>query len=117
MKDNFETEVLTRLAVIESKLDKNVGCVATLLIQNGTLRLGDPIVVGSSFGKIRTLKNDKGEEETIDLLTLTKKQMRQTINGKRIAMVFQDPYSSLNPRMTVSDIIADIEQALQACDA
>ena len=46
-------------AVIESRLDKQIGSVATLLIQNGTLRLGDPIVVGTSFGKIRTLKNDK----------------------------------------------------------
>ena len=48
--------------VIESKLDKNVGSVVTLLIQNGTLRLGDPIVVGEYFGKVRTLKNDLGEE-------------------------------------------------------
>ena len=48
--------------VIESKLDKNVGTVATLLIQSGTLRLGDPIVVGEYFGKVRTLKNDLGEE-------------------------------------------------------
>ena len=50
--------------VIESKLDKQVGTVATLLIQNGTLRLGDPIVVGTSVGKIRTLKNDKGQDIT-----------------------------------------------------
>ena len=50
--------------VVESKLDKHVGSVVTLLIQNGTLRLGDPIVVGSAYGKIRTLKNDKGEEIT-----------------------------------------------------
>ena len=49
-------------AVIEARLDKQIGSVATLLIQNGTLRLGDPIVVGTSFGKIRTLKNDKGED-------------------------------------------------------
>ena len=49
-------------AVIESRLDKHIGSVATLLIQNGTLRLGDPIVVGTSFGKIRTLKNDKGQD-------------------------------------------------------
>ena len=48
--------------VIEAKLDKNIGGVVTLLIQNGTLRLGDPIVVGTSYGKIRTLKNDKGED-------------------------------------------------------
>ena len=49
-------------AVIESRLDKQIGSVATLLIQNGTLRLGDPIVVGTSYGKIRTLKNDKGQD-------------------------------------------------------
>lgn len=48
--------------VIESKLDKNVGSVVTLLVQNGTLRLGDPVVIGEYFGKVRTLKNDLGEE-------------------------------------------------------
>ncbi len=48
-------------AVIESKKDSKVGSVVTLLIQNGTLRLGDPIVIGNSFGKVRTLKNDLGQ--------------------------------------------------------
>ena len=47
--------------VIESKVDKNVGSIATVLIQNGTLRIGDPVVVGTSFGKVRTMKNDLGE--------------------------------------------------------
>ena len=47
--------------VIESRIDKNMGGVASLLIQNGTLRLGDPIVVGTTHGRIRTLRNDKGE--------------------------------------------------------
>lgn len=47
--------------VIESRLDKQVGSIVSLLIQNGTLRLGDPVVVGTSYGKIRTLKNDKGQ--------------------------------------------------------
>lgn len=51
-------------SVVEARLDKQVGSIVTVLIQNGTLRLGDPIVVGSAFGKIRTLKNDKGEEIT-----------------------------------------------------
>ena len=46
--------------VIESKKDSKVGSIATLLIQNGTLRLGDPIVIGNYFGKVRTLKDDKG---------------------------------------------------------
>lgn len=48
-------------SVIEARLDKNIGDIATVLIQNGTLRLGDPIVVGTNYGKVRTLKNDKGE--------------------------------------------------------
>lgn len=47
--------------VIESKIDKYEGVVSTVLIQNGTLRLGDAVVVGNYAGKIRTLKNDKGE--------------------------------------------------------
>ena len=47
--------------VIESRIDKNSGVVTNILIQNGTLRLGDPIVIGSSAGKVRTLTNDKGE--------------------------------------------------------
>lgn len=48
--------------VIESRLDKKTGVVATVLVQNGTLRLGDPVVVGTSAGKIRSLKNDKGKD-------------------------------------------------------
>ena len=48
-------------AVIESRLDKNVGGIASFLIQNGTLRIGDPIVVGTSYAKVRTMKNDLGE--------------------------------------------------------
>ena len=49
-------------SVIEAKLDKNKGPVVTLLIQNGTLRLGDPIVVGVHHGKVRTLRDDTGKE-------------------------------------------------------
>ena len=48
-------------AVIESRLDKNIGGIASFLIQNGTLRIGDPIVVGTSYAKVRTMKNDRGE--------------------------------------------------------
>ena len=50
--------------VIESSLDKNKGATTTLLINNGTLRLGDPIVCGSAFGKVRTLKNSNGLDLT-----------------------------------------------------
>ena len=48
--------------VIEAKLDKGRGPVATLLIQNGTLRQGDPVVVGTCFGKIRRMTDEDGNE-------------------------------------------------------
>lgn len=48
--------------VIEARLDKGRGPVATLLIQNGTLKQGDSIVVGSSYGKVRRMFNDLGKE-------------------------------------------------------
>jgi translation initiation factor IF-2 len=46
--------------VIEAQLDKGRGPVATLLIQNGTLRIGDPIVVGNTYGRVRAMVNDVG---------------------------------------------------------
>ncbi|CAM4032482.1 translation initiation factor IF-2 [Lederbergia lenta] len=46
--------------VIEAQLDKGRGSVATLLVQNGTLKIGDPIVVGDTFGRVRAMVNDIG---------------------------------------------------------
>ena len=46
--------------VIEAQLDKGRGSVATLLVQNGTLKVGDPIVVGNTFGRVRAMVNDIG---------------------------------------------------------
>src|SRR5476649_2296290 len=48
--------------VIESALDRGRGAVATVLIQNGTLRVGDVVVVGAAYGKIRALVDDKGKQ-------------------------------------------------------
>lgn len=62
--------------VIESKLDKSLGVVSTVLIQNGTLRIGDAVVVGNYAGKIRTLKNDRG-----DNLVEAKPSMPVSITG------------------------------------
>ena len=47
-------------SVIEARLDKATGATATLLVQQGTLRVGDPIVVGNTYGRVRTMVNDKG---------------------------------------------------------
>lgn len=46
--------------VIEAELDKGRGSVATLLVQNGTLNVGDPLVVGNTFGRVRAMVNDLG---------------------------------------------------------
>ena len=48
-------------SIIEAKLDKGVGAVATVLVQNGTLKVGDYVVVGTCTGKIRAMMNDKNE--------------------------------------------------------
>jgi translation initiation factor IF-2 len=49
-----------RGTVVEAELDKGRGPVATVLVQHGTLKVGDPIVVGSTFGRVRAMVNDKG---------------------------------------------------------
>jgi translation initiation factor IF-2 len=57
----------TRLAsgvVLEAKLDRGRGSVATALVQQGTLRVGDPFIVGQIFGKVRAMFNDRGDQVT-----------------------------------------------------
>ncbi len=49
-----------RGAIVEAQLDKGRGSVATVLVQSGTLQVGDPIVAGSAYGKIRAMTDDKG---------------------------------------------------------
>ncbi|MGM0152655.1 translation initiation factor IF-2 [Enterococcus sp. AZ178] len=49
--------------VIEARLDKGKGSVATLLVQQGTLHVGDPIVVGNTFGRVRVMTNDLGRRD------------------------------------------------------
>ena len=51
--------------IIEAQLDKGRGPVATVLVQNGTLKIGDPIVAGIAYGRVRAMMNDKGENVKI----------------------------------------------------
>ena len=50
-----------RGVIVEAKLDKGRGPVATVLVQNGTLRIGDSVVCGTTYGKVRAMVNDRGE--------------------------------------------------------
>jgi translation initiation factor IF-2 len=49
-------------SIIEAKLDKGRGPVATVLVQEGTLRVGDPVVAGACFGKVRAMTNSRGKK-------------------------------------------------------
>ena len=69
-----------------------------LLDSNATVNSGEILY---------TYTDEKGQEITVDLLKLPKKQLRQQINGKRIAMVFQDPMTSLDPTMTIGKQIME----------
>ena len=51
-------------AVVEARLDKGQGPIATLLVQNGTLHKGDCLIAGTAVGRVRTIRNDKGQEIT-----------------------------------------------------
>lgn len=51
-----------RGSIIEAQLDKGRGAVATVLVQDGTLNVGDPIVAGGAYGRIRAMMNDKGQK-------------------------------------------------------
>ncbi|MBR2990070.1 MAG: ABC transporter ATP-binding protein [Solobacterium sp.] len=54
-----------------------------------------------------TFTNDKGEKETVDMTKLSQKEIRYRFNGKHIAMVFQDPMTSLDPTMTIGKQITE----------
>ncbi len=51
-----------RGSVVEARLDRGRGPVATVLVQQGTMRVGDPIVVGNTYGRVRTMTNERGVE-------------------------------------------------------
>ncbi len=84
----------------ESGSGKSVTMKATmgLLDSNATINSGEILYTYTAQG---------GQEVTVDLLKLSRKELRRDINGQRIAMVFQDPMASLNPRKKVSDIIGE----------
>ncbi|MBR2861489.1 MAG: translation initiation factor IF-2 [Clostridia bacterium] len=58
-------DLMAKGIIIEARLDKGRGPVASVLVQNGTLKVGDTIVAGTVFGRVRAMMNDKGEKLTV----------------------------------------------------
>ena len=77
--------------VIEAQVSKNSGVVSTLLIQNGTLRLGDAIVVGNYAGRVRSLKNDRDESlvEALPSMPVTITGLSESPSAGDKFMVFE----------------------------
>ena len=117
--------------VIESRSDKNVGSVAALLIQNGTLRVGDPIVVGTCFGNIRTMKDDNGNNILEALpsapvevtgingvpsagdkfMAFEKAEIAKEIANKRLENIKQTKYR--HESLTLDDLFAGIQSGIK----
>ena len=72
-----------------------------------TMGLLDSNAIINSGEILYTYTNGEGREITVDLLKMTKKELRREINGQRIAMVFQDPMTSLDPTMTIGKQIME----------
>lgn len=88
----YKGETLAIVGESGSGKSVTVKAIMGILASNGKVKSGT-----INFGYQRT----SGEDVNVNLLTLSKKEMRARINGKRIAMIFQDPMTSLNPTMTI----------------
>lgn len=98
---NLDLQKGETVAIVgESGSGKSVTMKAAvgLLDSNATINSGEILY---------TYDDGHGQDKTVDLLKLSKKQLRTEYNGQRLAMVFQDPMASLNPRKKVGDIISE----------
>ena len=114
--------------VIEAKLDKGRGPVASVLIQKGTLRVGDTIIVGTAFGKVRAMNNERGERvkkaepslpveilglndvpEAGDILNVTDEKTARSVAEKRMEKK-RSSELHVNAKATLDDLFNQIQQ-------
>src|SRR5512136_215865 len=116
--------------VIESKMDKSRGPMATLLVQNGTLALGDPMVVGTSYGRVRAMFDERGQPAQqagpsipVEVLGLTSvptagdmfqvvknEKVAKTIAAERIGAAHEAASAGAPVRpLTLNDLYAQIQ--------
>jgi translation initiation factor IF-2 len=119
-----------RGTVVEAELDKGRGPVATILVQNGTLHIGEAIVAGTAFGRVRAMMDDKGKRvkkagpstpvEVLgfsdvplagDIFYVVKdeKTIKQIID-KRVIRKRQDDLKSASPRLSLEDLYKNIQE-------
>lgn len=113
--------------IVEAELDKGKGPVATVLVQNGTLRIGDTIIAGTAFGKVRAMTNDRGEKvkkappstpvEVIglsdvpqagDILAVVDERTARGIAEKRVAKNKADAVTQ-GQKVTLEDLFQQIQ--------
>ena len=114
--------------IIEAQLDKGRGPVATVLVQRGTLHIGDTIIAGTCFGKVRAMINDRGEKvkkagpstpvevlglndvpQAGDILDSTEEKIARSVAEKRIAKKKEDEIK-LNSKVTLEDLFSRIQE-------
>lgn len=117
-----------RGVVIEAKLDKGRGPVASVLIQKGTLHVGDTIIVGPCFGKVRAMNNERGERvkkaepsipveilglndvpEAGDILDVTDEKTARSVAEKRMEKK-RSSALHVNAKVTLDDLFNQIQQ-------
>ena len=113
--------------IVEAELDKGKGPVATVLVQNGTLRVGDTIIAGTAYGKVRAMTNDRGEKvkkagpstpvEVIglsdvpqagDILAAVDERTARSIAEKRVAKTKADAVNQAQ-KVTLEDLFQQIQ--------
>ncbi len=114
--------------IIEAQLDKGRGPVATVLVQRGTLHIGDTIIAGTSYGKVRAMINDRGEKvkkalpstpvevlglndvpQAGDILDSTDEKIARSVAEKRIAKKKEEEIK-LNSKVSLDDLFQRIQE-------
>ena len=120
---------LAKGTIIESQLDKGRGPVATVLVQNGTLRIGDPIVAGTSFGKVRAMVNDRGKRikeagpstpveitglnevpQAGDPFIIFEEERKARLIGEKRALKVRQSELNTTSRVTLDDLYKQIQE-------
>ncbi|MFL2129334.1 translation initiation factor IF-2 [Ruoffia sp. FAM 26255] len=116
-------------SVIEARLDKNQGATATLLVQDGTLNVGDPIVVGNTYGRVRTMVNDIGRRirtagpatpveitglqtapQAGDLFVVFEDEKTARQAGEQRAQEAQEAQRSLTKKVTLDNLFESLQE-------